>query len=72
MDDKYAKVLKASLETWIQGLDVPMLVASECGDPYLKHLIGSLAADVIGKVDREILPRLYKSFPHLKESRSGR
>jgi hypothetical protein len=72
MDSKHAEALKASLETLVHGLNVPMLLASECGDPYLKHLIGSLAADVIGKVDHEILPRLHKNFPHLKASGSDR
>ncbi|MGP0057839.1 MAG: hypothetical protein ACLPID_00920 [Beijerinckiaceae bacterium] len=66
MDYKDAEALKASLDALMQCLNAPMLLASNTGDEQLKRLIGSLAADVAAKLDFEIMPYIYTSFPQLE------
>lgn len=68
MDCDDAKALRASLEGAMRSFEVPMEIGSRCEDVELKRLIGSLAMDLIGKIDYEILPRLYQKFPQFRDS----
>ncbi len=56
MDKNQAELLRASLESVMNCLEVPMLLGTVIGDTVLKRAIGSLSADVIAKIDCEILP----------------
>jgi len=68
MDQTKAVLLKTALENMISHLNVPVHLVASIEDEELKHLIGSLSADIVAKIDFEILPRLCADFPGLKDS----
>ena len=67
MDYEEAESLKVALEAHIHALNVPMHLAAKADDADLRRLIGGLSADVVSKIDFEIMPHLFKHFPNLKD-----
>jgi hypothetical protein len=67
MTEDQAELLKASLESVMHCLEVPMLLGTAIGDPVLKRAIGPLSGDVISRIDYEIFPLLYQQFPQLRD-----
>ena len=68
MNQHEAEVLKMALDNLIHCLDVPMHLAANSGDDQLKRLIGTLSAEIVSKIDFEILPHLCRDFPNLKSN----
>jgi hypothetical protein len=68
MDQAQAEALKLALEHMISCLNLPMHLAANSSNEDLKRLIGALSAEIISKIDFEILPCLYREFPGLKSN----
>lgn len=66
MNSDQAKALKIALESVFHSLNVPAHLVSNSDDVQLKRMIGSLASEVISKIDYEIMPYLYDRFKDLK------
>jgi hypothetical protein len=66
MDHKDAKALNIALEAAMHSFNVATHLAADVDDPKLKRIVASLAAEVISKIDYEILPYIYEQFPDLK------
>jgi hypothetical protein len=66
MDYEMARAIKTALEAMIQSLNTPMRIAADLDNSKLRQMVGSLASDVIAKIDFEILPYLYAQYPELK------
>ncbi len=61
-----AQALKVMLDALMRSLDPPMQFAADKADPMLRRMIGSLAGEVIAKIDYEIVPYLHSQYPELK------
>lgn len=68
MNPDQAKALQIALEAVLHSLNVPAHLVSNIDDAQLKRMVGSLAAEVISKIDYEILPYLYEQFKDLKSA----
>lgn len=66
MNSDQARALQIALEAVLRSLDAPSHLVSSIDDAQLKRMVGSLAAEVISKIDYEILPYLYGQFKDLK------
>lgn len=66
MNHKDAKALNIALEAAMHSFNVAMHLAANVDDPKLRRIVGSLATEIISKIDYEILPYIYEQCPELK------
>ncbi|MGL5734680.1 MAG: hypothetical protein ACRCYS_07430 [Beijerinckiaceae bacterium] len=53
-----AEQLKKALDLFVKNLEYPMLLGAMMQDPKIKSMVGALAADIIMKIDMDVMPEI--------------